>query len=136
MSISGLFSNLGAPLNNKLWSWGSVRESDGAIFLRVWQDRKKVENGRSLMMLTHRQKYADESGNSGWKERLRHVDRVREGAKCYLVMCRANDVDETPRKIADWNRREVFLGGALRDMEGDVWIEIVERVPISKAKRP
>ena len=136
MSISGLFSNLGAPLNNKLWSWGSVRESDGAIFLRVWQDRKKVENGQSLMMLTDHQKYTSASGNLGWKERLGHLDQVREGAKCYLVMCRAKDIDESPREIADWNRKEVFLGGAMRETDGDVWIEIVERVPISKAKKP
>ena len=135
MSISSFFSNLGAPLNNIWWSWGAVRESDGAIFLRVWQDRKRVENGQSLMMLTQREKYTDESKNAGWKERLRHVDQIRAGAKCYLVMCRAKDVDASPRKIARWNDKEVFLGGALRDMDGDVWIEIVERVLVSKTKK-
>ena len=37
-SRAELFSYLGAPLNNVQWSWGAVRETDGSVFLVVWQD--------------------------------------------------------------------------------------------------
>ena len=49
MSISGLFTLLGAPLANNRWSWGSQRASDGAVFLRVWQDLKFDKDGRIHM---------------------------------------------------------------------------------------
>jgi hypothetical protein len=37
-SRAELFGYLGAPLNNVQWSWGAVRETDGSVFLVVWQD--------------------------------------------------------------------------------------------------
>ncbi len=45
MSQAELFETLGAPLKNVRWSWGGVRKSDGAVFLRVWQDGTKKSMG-------------------------------------------------------------------------------------------
>ena len=133
MSISSFFSKLGAPLKNVRWSWGAVRDGDGAVFLRVWQDRKFVDDERvPVMQITDHEKYANAPYKPGWEERLKHIELVRKGAKCYLVMCRAKDPNVSPREIAGWNKREVFVGGELREVKGDTWIEAIRRVPISE----
>ena len=133
MSISSFFSRLGAPLKNVRWSWGAVRESDGTVFLRVWQDRIFVDDDKKIpvIQITNHEKY-DERPVPGWEERLKHIELVRKGAKCYLVMCRAKDPSASPREIAGWNAREVFVGGELREVTGDTWIEAVRRIPISE----
>ena len=137
MSISSFFSRLGAPLKNVRWSWGAVRDSDGTVFLRVWQDRKFVDVDKKIpvMQVTDHEKY-DERPIPGWEERLKHIELVRKGAKCYLVMCRVRDPNASPREIAGWNEREVFVGGELREVKGDTWIEAVRRIPISESSNP
>ena len=131
MSISSLFAKLGAALHNPRWSWGAVRASDGAVFLRVWQDRKVVNNRIPVMMITHHEKFADDSENLGYQERLKHVELIRLGAKCYMVMCVAENPSASPRNIKSFNDKEVFIGGDLCEMDGDTWVKVKERVPIS-----
>ena len=128
MSISEYFRRLGAPLVNHMWSWGAMRAPDGAVFLRVWQDRERKIDGRWYTMLTHREKFAADPGNLGWQERLRHVERLREGARCYLVICEAKDVDASPRSIRSFNDQELFVGGKLVEIDSDWWIERAGRV--------
>ena len=136
MSISSFFAQLGAPLQNTRWSWGAVRSVDGAVFLRVWQDRRVVENRIAMMMITHHEKYAEDPENLGYQERMKHVDLVRNGANCYLIMCEAEDVHAVPRKIKRYNDREVFVGGEIREMNGDTWVKIVDRLPASAVQLP
>jgi hypothetical protein len=124
-----MFRRLGASLANVMWSWGAVRSSDGAIFLRVWQDRERKVEGRWYTMLTHHEKFEDDPGNLGWQERLAHVERVRSGTPCFLVMCEAKDVNAEPRSIKSFNDRDVFVGGELMELDGDWWIERAGRVP-------
>ena len=132
MSISSFFSMLRAPLKNVRWSWGAVRD-DGAVFLRVWHDRKFVDDeGVRVYQITDYAKYANGPYQPGWEERLKHIDLVRKGAKCYLVMCRAKDPDVSPRQIDGWIKKDVFVGGGLREVKGDTWIEAVRRIPISE----
>ena len=134
MSISSFFSKLGAPLKNVRWSWGAVRDSDGAVFLRVWrEDQKSVDDKmNSFVQITDNAKYANDRYAHGWRERLRHIECVRDDKKCYLVMCRAKDSNASPREIAEWDKKNVFIGGELREMNGDTWIEVVRAVPISE----
>ncbi len=132
MNISSFFAKLGAPLQSTRWSWGAVRESDGSVFLRVWQDRKVVENKIPIMMITHHEMYCDDSENLGYQERLKHVELIRNGAKCYLIMCRVENPEATPRKIKSFNEKELFVGGELREMNNDTWIKVESRAPISE----
>ncbi|WP_238347311.1 hypothetical protein [Pseudomonas taiwanensis] len=81
MTQSEFFKRLGAPLANARWSWGGSR-ADGAVVLRVWQDRKRKHDGRWYMMLTHHSKYAHDLDNLGYRERNAHVASIRSGAKC------------------------------------------------------
>ncbi len=91
--------------------------------------RKILEEGKMFMMITHHEKYIDQPENLGWNERLSHVEQIRIGAKCLMVMCLADDVEASPRTIKSFNERDVFEGGRLVEREGDFYVEVVDRVP-------
>lgn len=135
MSISALFEDLGAPLNNRMWSWGSVREQDKAVFLRVWQDgtiKMKERDGKYFTWLIGTD-FADTS--LGANERRDHVNLIRAGYSAYLIMCQAEDEGADTRKIKDFDSESVRVGGDLIEYEGQVWIELIKRLPI-KYVRP
>jgi hypothetical protein len=152
MSISSLFRAVGAPLVNARWSWGSQRASDGAVFLRVWQDLKFMSDGLSYYMVDAHSK--DERHSPGYPERQRHVESVRAGASCYLVMCTAKHVESSPREISDFNAEELFIGANVLDTppdfvfpprtmphvlyyaeDGATWILRGSRVPVSSVSK-
>ena len=128
MSQKALFQKLGAPLVNARYSWGAVR-ADGAVFLRVWQDETWMHGGTF-----HAKILTEEEGvgglNHGYRERLKHVELVRQGAPCFMVMCQAVDPNEIPRKVKDFERDNVFLGGKLTKSRGDWCIELLKRVSV------
>jgi hypothetical protein len=129
MSISELFQHVGAPLANSRWSWGGVRQ-DGSVVLRVWQNETKRINGKTYIQLTHRDVFLGNEGNLGHQERLHHVDRIRSGVACHMVMCEPKDTKQVPRKIKTFNERELFLAGDPIDLNGDMWVPIAAREPI------
>lgn len=134
MSLTRFFAKTGAPLKNSRWSWGAVRE-DGTVILRVWQDRKrKINNdGPHYMQLSHLQKYGEGQDNLGYMERLDHIQLIKTGAKCYMVMCLAKDADSSPREIKSFNKNILFLGGELREIDSDWFIEIAASIPVQSA---
>ncbi|MCY1260716.1 hypothetical protein D9M68_77630 [compost metagenome] len=127
-SITQFFSALGAPLRMLRQSWGAAR-ADGTVFLRVWQDRCESHDGKRYVQLTRLEKYGGDSSNFGYKERQSHVQQIREGAKCYLVMCLAKDPVASPRDIKSFNKDKIFVGGQLKQFDSDWWIEIADKVP-------
>ena len=133
MSITSFFERLGAPLKNPRRSWGAVRRTDGAVFLRVWQDQKFIKDKVMFMMLTHREKYSDDSDNFGYRERLDHVQLVENGTRCFMIMCLADDHEASPRKIKSYNSKDLFVGGELKDRCGDLWIQVERRIPVAEA---
>lgn len=134
MTQTEMFKRLGAPLANPRWSWGSIRENDKAVFLRVWQDRKTKQDGRWFMMVTHREKYLGDERNLGYQERLDHVAKIRAGAPCFMVMCLAEDANAAPRKVKSFNSDEVFVGGRVIELNGDTWVEMAARKPVSAVR--
>lgn len=134
MSQTELFRRLGASLANSRWSWGSVREADGTVFMRVWQDRVRRHEDRNFVQVTHNAEYAENIDNLGHQERQRHVELVRQGAPCYMVMCQAVDVNALPRSVKDFNSDEVFPGGRVIDLDGETWIELCQRVSVQQVR--
>jgi len=125
MAISDFFRRLDAPLTNSRWSWGGVREEDGAVFLRVWQDH--FESGQIRITWADRHIDAD----NGYVERLRHIELIRAGAPCFLVMCEAVDPQAHSRKIKAFDDDFVFAGGDLETRGEDVWIRKGKRIPVA-----
>lgn len=131
MSQKQLFERLGAPLVNARWSWGAVRDRDGVVFLRVWQDEIKRIDGRLFMRITANDYFLNhDPANHGWLERLRHIESVRGGATSYMVMCVAKHVNAIPREVQSFNRDEVFTGGQLIEADGDTWLALGPRVRV------
>ncbi|MDQ7968574.1 MAG: hypothetical protein REI95_02935, partial [Oxalicibacterium faecigallinarum] len=127
---SALFKELGAPLNKHMWSWGSVRETDGAVFLRVWQDgtKKMIERGgRYYTWVTD---VVDADQSLGANERRAHVEMIRGGRDSYMIMCQAVDDEAKVRDIAGFNEDELFLGGELWEFDGAIWLEHTGRVQV------
>ena len=124
---------LGAPLTNFRWSWGAVRSADGAVFLRVWEDHIRTQDGTQFAQLTYHARFRDHPVNPGHRERLEHVARIREGATCYLILCRAVDATVRPRRIGWFNAAEVFPGGRIVESGGECWVEMLPGVDIREA---
>ncbi len=136
-SRAEMFSYLGAPLKNVQWSWGSVRASDGAVFLVVWQDESMRVGSRSYSLVHNHSHWGETADSLGLKERLEHLDRIRGGAKAYLVMAQARQPrrPDEPRRIKDINSKEVFqAGGLLVDERNDVWLERETRMNIEQVR--
>jgi len=57
----------------------------------------------------------DDPENLGAQERYRHVERIRAGAPCFMVMCRPKDPEAALRVIGDFDENDIFVGGAMRD---------------------
>jgi hypothetical protein len=131
MTPSDFFKSLGAPFANSRWSWGAIRGTDQVLFLRVWQDETRKLDGKLHVMVTAYKWYATEPTNLGHMERLRHVKAIRGGTRTFAVMCVAEDPDASPRVIQKFNQDELFVGGNLRTEDGEEWLELTDRVPIS-----
>ena len=127
MSLSEMFSDLGAPLNNVRWSWGGVRSEDGTVFLRVWQDGTKKIDGKRYIWVSY---LTPPSGNLGANERLEQIKLVEAGAPCFMVMCQAVDTKADQLQVQSFNTKEVFKGGQLILIEDSYWIEVGDRVRV------
>ena len=131
MSLTDLFKKLEAPLANQRWSWGSTRP-DGSVVLRVWQDSKEKIDEKWHMMIAHDVKYTDNEENLGYQERLGHIEQIKNGAKCFMVMCLAKDSGASPRAIKSFNQKDIFVGGKITEYRGNIYIELADRFAISK----
>jgi len=79
--------------------------------------------------------FVEDQSNLGYQERIRHVDLVRAGAKCYIVMVEADPAKLPERVIKSYNSDEVFTTGSLREHDGGEWIELMQRVPASQVRK-
>lgn len=134
MTQTQFFEWLGAPLSNTRWSWGSVR-GDNVIFLRAWQDETIKHNGMCMMRITRHSAFIDDKTNLGYQERLSHIELIRMGYECYVVMCEPVLEKLPTRVIKDFNSDEVFKTGTLVEIDGDVWIELLTRIPAKSIRK-
>jgi hypothetical protein len=132
MTKRAFFEMLGVPLRNNRWSWGAVRQKDGAVFLLVWQDELELHDGSQFARVTRHAAFIGRSNNCGYRERLKHVERLRGGAPCYLIMCEAINPAESPRKVRQFNADEVFPDGRVEELDGDWWVEVLAAVPVEE----
>jgi hypothetical protein len=130
MSLTRFFERLGAPLANSRWSWGAQRASDGAVFLRVWQTEKLIENDRLHFLVLGASDHGAPAPRLGYRERLKHLEAIRNGAPCYLVVCIAKDPDAAHWQIAGFDENSVFAAGRIVERGQNRWIEALERKPV------
>jgi hypothetical protein len=103
----------------------------------VWQDESRVDAGRHYSLIYNKTYWGERTDSNGLKERQGYLERVRSGAKTYLIMALAEKLREEgePRRIVGVNSDELFEGGELvEDPSGDVWMERCNRVPVGQVR--
>ncbi len=80
-------------------SWGVIHPN-GTVILRVWRDRIATVEGRRLAQLTHLEKDVHRKRSWSYKERQEQVEAIRQGARCYLILCAPKDSAAKPNKRA------------------------------------
>lgn len=130
MSQSAFFNKLGAPLKNIQWSWGSVNMDKKTVYMKVWQDEiKQFGDKHFCLIVKDVNSYAP--SNLGFKERMQHIEMIKSGYACYLIMCHYTGDIKNKKRISKVNELSVFKGGEIIEAEGSIWIEYAGRVPVS-----
>jgi putative restriction endonuclease len=129
---TAFFERLGAPLKNARWSWGAVRPDDGTVFLKVWRDQMRTHNGTLFAQITYRARFRDNPDNFRHRAREEQVKQIRAGSSCYLIECVAADPTARPRRVQWFNAAEVFPGGRVVELDGEVWVEMLPAVPVAE----
>lgn len=120
--ISDHYMSLGAKLRNNRNSWGAVRDGDGAVFLSVWRDEARTIDGKSYYQVLRGQ--PRKIGN-GYRERVAHLEQVRQGAPCYLIACTAVDQHADDRQMRSFQGAYLYATGDIIEVDGDLFIEEV-----------
>jgi hypothetical protein len=134
VTMARFFELLGAPLNNRRWSWGAHR-ADGAVFLRQWEtDLVAGDDGREFVVIAHGNAPAGPREH-GWRERLAHIAAVRGGAPCFLVLCAPMDAKAKAKTVRTFEARSIVVGGQVIDRAGQTLVQVVERRPVAEFLR-
>jgi hypothetical protein len=135
MTQKAFFESLGAPLANARWSWGAVRPADGVVFLRVWRDNVQTHEGKQFVRILRGVSNRSRPHEHGRRERLKHVQNVQGGARCFLIMCQAEDTTARPRRIDDFEKKVLFTGGTVKPIGDDLWLELLSAVAVEDCTR-
>jgi hypothetical protein len=139
MSITDYFKHLQAPLKNSRWSWGAVRDTDQALFLRVWGDEYEARDRTRFYRMTAYDLFEGKPSNLGWLERQEHLKLLQDKgrtAPSYMVICTAVDTRSEPRTIESFDKQSVFRGGELINVHGDWWLEASQRLNVYDVRNP
>ncbi|MGC4076996.1 MAG: hypothetical protein QM702_08165 [Rubrivivax sp.] len=128
-SISLFFVELGFPLRNVRWSWGSQR--DNAVLLRTWADEYS-EKDHTVGVLRP-PAIRRQSVSVGLKERVQQLRALWGGGIAgYAVIAEAKDPGAIPREIKAYRSDAVFSIARLELRPDETIIAILsEAVPTS-----
>lgn len=119
-AISWHFEDLGAPLHNIVWSWGALSHKKRDVFLRVWEDEIEQRDGEIVVRLTLHSKFI--GGRSpGYRERINHLEYIKNNYKGFAIKCLAKDIKESPRKIRSYDKDKIYPILRIIDIDGDQW---------------
>jgi hypothetical protein len=131
MNRSTIYKTLKAPLHNTRWSWGSTR-NDGTVILTVWDDEIKKIDGEWAACVFRADNLTPNfwnlEGRPGLNERKEHLEKIREGAPCYMVKVTAESTVAEVRKIIHIDD-DLLVGNELvTDDRGDTYLTYTGRV--------
>jgi hypothetical protein len=86
--------DLDAPLGNSMWSWGA--DNGRYVVLRAWQ--KDFDSKAKRVKIIGEDWIVGTSPSLGYQERMRHIERLRNGVPGFLVIC-DGEWDESGQKM-------------------------------------
>ena len=132
MRKSGLprfLTSMGLKLVNVRWSWGAVDHDRKLIVLLVWTDQILNRDGKRFVEIQRSpEKQIEADDRHGRTEREQHIELIREGYGCYLIMQKAYDPKASPRE-REWYSERLSIAGEIIELEnGRRMIEITGKV--------
>jgi hypothetical protein len=111
-----------------------VNLETGQVFLRVWTDERVRIRGVDCVKVLGA---GWARGSSGKPERGKHVERLKEGAEGYGVLCVPRDSEKTGhRNIASFDRDLLLKLGSIFKSDGDTYATILDDIPTEQIARP
>ena len=129
LSIARVFADLGAPLKNARWSWGAVGPGD-TVILREWDTNVALDADGREYVIVGRGERAGARKRAGWTERKQHIARIKDGARCLIVVCKARDPGASSKSIK--SVADEMLECRWADSPGD----LARLVVIGRRQRP
>lgn len=135
MKISAFYTDvLGANLRNPRWSWGSYDPITNRVYLRVWKDELRRNNGSERILVLRGKPRRD---SNGYSERRDQIEQIEKGASGFGVLCTAVD-PATPgsRQIKSFDDKTLLQFGRTLREKSDVYLQVVRRIAVSELVRP
>lgn len=141
MNQTEFFNWINAPLCNSRNSWGAIQKKSNNVILKVWSDEEVRLDGKNLILLLHYKSYIDGLAKVGHRERIEHIERVKRGSSCYLVMCYARLSSDASgrerRRISEFSgssRSHLFCSGDLFEIDNNIYVERLGRISSNEVK--
>lgn len=130
LPISKFLRDLGFPLRNVRNSWGAMTPE--GVVLMVWADDVRFGWVRVLRMRSHE----TVTDTVGRRERVDHLRLLWSGGlPGYAVIAHAVDPAARPRAIHHYDATTVRSIDRLAEMEGDLWAQLGDSVPVERLRR-
>ena len=130
---------LNAPMLNKRWSWGAIREDQSAVYLSVWQDEIKRDIPKDPTSLTWtnvmwtEEKWAEFTDSTlARNERVKHIELIKSGVPGFALVKVAKDIKAKPRAMKEFNSEYLLsIKNNFRMTEnGVLQVQLGDRVPL------
>ena len=129
--ISKFFETIGAPLTNVMWSWGSISQKSGDVFLKVWDDEKKKIDNKICFKILNLE--GIEISKSGYVERVQQIDKIKiEHRKGFLVIIYPKKNSQDKRQIFDYKSDAVLPIIEIFEHDRQLWAEAGLAIKISE----
>lgn len=135
MSINKFFQEtLGANLRNPRWSWGAIDPASNRVFLRVWKDQIRPDEGGEKVQIYWKNSRRNSPGRT---ERREHLVAVKNGAQGIGVVCIARDplTDGKTRQIAEFEKGSLLQLGDFTEDSAGIYAHITARISVDELAR-
>jgi putative restriction endonuclease len=111
---------LGVTLRNHVWSWGAANPATNRVFLRAsaYPDRKTV--------LVYDPEWRKSPGH---RERLAHLEDIRNGCDAFIVVVQ---FDEEGEKIRSFEEDKLLVVGGLLERNRCTYARVVDEVSLEQ----
>ena len=120
---------LGAKFRNLHNSWGVINTIENFIALMVWSDQIS-EDGKYVTILKKTQK----SKSNGFKERVEHIELMKNGITTYGVICIPKDTNEHRRETKSVDENNLLLFEGITEKNDLILAKIKRKVSLNSIK--